>query len=58
MERNPQELLEAAKVLKEHCESVLSSRENSSCPFYDKESSHCLIKTYPTNWELNKIKED
>ena len=57
MNAKPEALIEAAKLLQKQCRSVEPCDENSNCLFYDKESGHCLIKTFPTDWDLNKIEE-
>ena len=57
MNIKPESLIKAAKLLQRQCRSVDPCDENSNCLFYDKESGHCLIKTFPTNWDLDKIQE-
>lgn len=57
MNIKPESLIKAAKLLQKQCRSVDPCDENSSCLFYDKESGYCLIKTFPTNWDLNKVQE-
>ena len=57
MNIKPESLIKAAKLLQKQCRSVEPCDENSNCLFYDKESGHCLIKTFPTNWDLDKIQE-
>ena len=57
MNIKPESLIKAAKLLQRQCRSVDPCDENSSCLFYDKESGHCLIKTFPTNWDLDKVQE-
>ena len=57
MNIKPESLIKAAKQLQRHCRSVDPCDENSNCLFYDRESGHCLIKTFPINWDLDKIQE-
>lgn len=57
MNIKPESLIKAAKLLQKHCHSVDPCDENGNCLFYDKESGHCLIKTFPINWDLDKVQE-
>lgn len=57
MNIKPESLIKAAKLLQKHCRSVDPCDENGNCLFYDKESGHCLIKTFPINWDLDKVQE-
>lgn len=57
MNAKPESLIKAAKLLQKHCRSVEPCDEHSNCLFYDKESGHCLIKTLPTDWDLDKVQK-
>ena len=57
MNIKPESLIKAAKLLQKHCRSVDPCDENGNCLFYDKESGHCLIRTFPINWDLDKVQE-
>ncbi len=57
MDIKPESLIKAARLLQRQCRSVNPCDENGNCLFYDKESGHCLIKTFPVNWDLDKVQE-
>ena len=57
MNIKPESLIKAANLLQKHCRSVDPCDENGNCLFYDKESGYCMLKKFPTDWDLDKVQE-
>lgn len=57
MNAKPESLIKAAMLLQRQCCSVEPCDENSNCLFYDKESSYCILKKFPSEWDLDKVQK-
>ena len=56
MER--EKLIEAAKMLKEHCKKRDEFCLCNACIFYDAEACECRIYNFPDRWDLSEVQDD
>ena len=57
MNVKPESLIKAAKLLQRQCRSVDPCDETGNCLFYDKESGNCILKKFPTEWDIDKVQK-